>query len=904
MKPHPPLLARALVTIFVPRGSARDGVLGDLYEMYSDRHVQYGWLRARFWYWRQALQAASRYSVEKFSARMRRLRGREPNHVPRPRRAGFLETLIQDIQFASRTLLKSPVFAVVAALTIAIGIGATTTIFSVVNSVLLRPPPGIQNANELVKPHRIAEDGSSYHEISYPSFLEYKTAESGLTDLAAMAITAVGFENDEARETVMALFVSHNFFGLLGVRPALGRLFLAEEDDPNNGTLTAVLSHSLWTRRFGADSSIVGRTVRMNRHTMTIVGVTQEGFRGPNAIIAAGVWLPIGVAPAFDDDYDMASFDATWLNAIGRRAEGVSIDRVEEALNVVSSNLRATYPETSVDYGVDVEPFGPIGRQAMLAAAAFSIFLFVASGTILLIASVNVGGMLLARASRRGKEMALRLALGARRSRVVRQLITESTMLFCLGGAGGLLITVYATRLIASYELPFDVPLVLDFAPDARALVFSMAVALITGLIFGLAPALQVTKPDLNTTLKADSMASSSTRSRLRSVFVVAQVAGSALLLLGAGLFARGLARVQDVDLGFEPAGLHALSSEMGLQGNYTNADAVRLFNEVTQRALALPQVESAGLIDLPPVTLGGRSTPYAIVGREPVDENDRPLTESSRISPGLMETMRIPVIQGRTFTSTDGEDAPLVAIVNETLALREWPGESPLGKRIQLHSPEDPALEIVGVARNGKYRSLSEEPRAMVYVPYEQNPSTEMVVLVRLRSGTETIAPVLRDIVHDIQPDLLIDANTAYENFMGIALLPSRAAAIVTTVFGIIGLGLAALGLYGILAYTVTQRTREIGIRMALGAEERSVRTMVMSDGVKLAGIGLTIGVLIALAVTRLLRGLLNGLSPTDPITFCSIALILTFVALAASYIPARRATRTDPIDALRTDN
>jgi predicted permease len=430
-----------------------------------------------------------------------------------------------------------------------------------------------------------------------------------------------------------------------------------------------------------------------------------------------------------------------------------------------------------------------------------------------------------------------------------------------------------------------------------------LAIAFVTGTIFGLAPALQITNPDLNTSLKEDSLASVSARSRLRSMFVVAQVAGSALLLVGAGLFSRGLARAHSVDLGFEPEGLHALSSELGLQGNYTEDGAARLFNDIAARAEALPQVESVGLIDYPPVTLGGQATRYAVVGREPANEDDRPQTDITRVSPGLLETMRIPIVQGRPFTDGDGENAPLVAVVNEHLAQREWPGESALGKHIQIRSADEPALEIVGVARNAKYRSLSEEQRSMLYVPYEQHKSTDMAVLVRVRPGAVDIAQAMHDIVHDLDPGLLVDANTSYESFMGIALIPSRAAAIVTAVFGILGLGLASLGLYGILAYTVAQRTREIGIRMALGAGERSVRGMVLNDGAKLAGIGLAIGFLVALAVTRLLRGLLHGLSPTDPVTFGGIALMLTAVALTASYIPARRATRTDPIEALRME-
>jgi predicted permease len=792
----------------------------------------------------------------------------------------------------------------VTALTIAVGIGANTTVFSVVNSVLLKPPPGIQNASELVRPHRIAEDGSSYHDWSYPSFLQYKQAESGLADLAAFALTAVGVESDGVPETTNAFFVSHNFCRLVGVRPSLGRLFLLEEDAADHGNLVAVLSHSLWRHRFASDSSIVGGTVRLNQRTVTIVGVTQEGFLGPHAMLDAGVWLPVGAAPAFNDAYDLTSLDVTWLDAIGRLVAGNSIEQVERALNVVSGNLRSAYPATSKDYGVMVEPYGPLGREEFWAAAAFSAFMFVASGMILLIACANVGAMLVLRAVRRGKEMALRLALGASRGRVVRQLLTESAMLFCLGGGGGLLLAHFTTKLLSSYQLPFEVPLIFDFAPDVRALLFSLFLALSTGLVFGLTPALQVTRPDLNTTLKGDRPGSGFSSSRLRNALVVSQVAGSAVLLISAGLFARGLARAEDIDVGFEPAGLHALSIRSGLQGTYTNADAVRLFALIVERASALPQVESAGLIDYPPVTMGGQSTPYVVVGREPAVETDRTSTDFARVSPGLLETMKIGLLRGQTFSEADREDAPMVAIVNETFARREWPEEEALGKRIQLDLVDESALEVVGVARNAKYRSLSEEPRSMVYVPYAQSPTTDLVLVVRVRPGSENIGSKLRELLHDLEPRLLTDANSSYESFMGIALLPSRAAALMTSVLGMIGLALASLGLYGILTYSVIQRRREIGIRMSVGADQYSVSLMVLLQCAKLAGVGLVTGFLVALAVTRLFRSLLHGLSPTDPITFVAIALILITVAIAASYLPVRRATRTNPIEALNDDS
>jgi predicted permease len=813
-----------------------------------------------------------------------------------------MEGILQDFRYAIRILKRSPGFALIAALTIALGIAATTTIFSIVNAVLLRPPPGIEDAGQLVRIYRIAEDGSSYNDLSYPNYRDYRDGENGLSDLAAAALVPIVVSGAQEPEWMIGLCVSQNFFSVMGVRPALGRFFLPEEDRGPGTHLVAVLSHGTWARRFGGDSSIVGQTVTLNRRSFTVVGVTQEGFRGPNAMAAVGIWLPISAAPTIVPDIEMESRAADWVDAFGRRAPGVSVEQVSAALNRISANLRAEYPEGNPDYGVDVQRYAPISRRAFGPAMAFSAFLFVISGTVLLIACLNVGSMLLARASQRGKEMAMRLALGAKRTRVVRQLLTESVVLFVIGGAGGVLITAYMTQLLATYQLPVDVPLVLDFSPDLRVLAFSLAVGLLTGIMFGLAPALHVTKPDLHTSLKGGQGSGPRSRSRLRNSFVVAQVAGSALLLIGAGLFARGLARAHSIDIGFEPEGVHALSVELDAF-SYADLDAGQFYGELLERASQLPGVESAGLTDRPPVTLGGQSTTYAVAGGETIEEEDRPSTDFARVSPGYLEAFRIPMLRGRSFSETDRDGGALVAVVNETFAMRAWPGESPIGRRVQLGSLDDAEIEVVGVVRNAKYRTLTESPRAMVYVPFQQWPAGSMVLVARVGRAGAGVAGPLREIVRDIDATMPVDANVAYVDLMSIALLPSRAAAFFATLFGALGLVLAAMGLYGVLAFAVAQRTREIGIRMALGAEPGTVRGLVLRDGVKLAGIGLAIGVAIALALTHLLRGLLYGLSPTDPITFGGIVLLLLGVALAASYVPALRATRTDPVEALRTE-
>jgi predicted permease len=811
-------------------------------------------------------------------------------------------TILQDLRYALRLLRKSPAFTIIAAVTVALGIGATATIFSVVNSVLFKPAPGIRDASRIVRIHRVAEDGSADNKFSYPNYLTYREGDTGLIDLTAMALMPVAITGTDESESLFSGFVSHEYLRMLGVRPALGRFFLPEEDEPSSIQLVAVLSHGTWVRRFGGDPSILGQTINLNGRQFTVVGVTEEGFLGPTPVFEVGAWLPILAVPAINNGIDLESRADTWIDLGGRLAPGVGTERVSAALNVISANLRSEFPEGNPDFGVVVEKYAPISRRAFGAGLAFSMLLFVVSGTVLLIACLNVGSMLLARVSKRGKEMAMRLALGAGRMRIIRQLLIENVVLFGLGGIGGVMITVYVTRLLGTFQLPFDVPLVLDFSPDMRVLVFALAVAGITGIIFGLAPALQVTRQDLNSTLKQEHGTGMGRRSRLRSTFVIAQVAGSALLLIGAGLFARGLARAHSVDLGFDPENVHALSTELEFY-SYDEQSAARFYQDLSERAEQLPEIELVALIDYPPVTIGGFESSYTLSGGEIADEDDRPRTDLSRVTPGYFETFRIPLLQGRSFADTDREGSTPVAIVNETFARRNWPGEDPVGRRISLGVLDDSEVEVVGVVRAAKYRSLTEDPRSMVYVPYAQWPTTSMILLARVDPSAASMAAPLREIVRDIDPVVGIDASVAYRDFMGIALLPGRAAAMFATIFGFVGLLMASLGLYGVLAYTVAQRTREIGIRIALGAAPQRVRAFVLRDGLRLAGIGLAVGFGIALMVTRLLRGLLYGLSPLDPVTFGGIGLVLLGVAVMASFIPALRATRISPVEALRSE-
>lgn len=814
-----------------------------------------------------------------------------------------MDTFFQDLRYALRSFRTAPAVTIVTAITIAIGIGATTTIFSVANALLLRPPAGIVDAGRLVTVHAMSDDGSNFHAFSWLDYRDLAAAKTGIADLAAYTGIPVSLSSGGEPELKFAMVVSGNYFRTLGLRPLLGRFFLPDEDTGPGGPRVLVLSHAEWLRRFNGDPDIVGRKVLLNGGPFTIIGVAPPGFRGHIAVLDASLWVPVTLDPVVSNRTGILdNRQSVWLELVGRLQPGANRAEAAAALSAISARLGRSIG-LDFDRKVDVRTYSPVPASAVLPAMGFLGLLLLLAVMVLVIASANVANVLLARASGRTREIAVRLAIGAGRGRLVRQLVTESVLLFGLGGAGGTLLAAWATRLLSGLHPDVGMPIALDFSLDLRVLLVGLAVTLFTGVAFGLVPALQATRPDLVRTLKDEPALTRRGRFRLRGAFVGAQVAGTTLLLVTAGLFIRALGRAGAIDVGFDPGPVRALSLEMSVRS--AGASETRAFAErLEQRVRALPGVEAVGTTDFLPLNMGNQQTVVAVPGRE-----DRPnigwfQTDVAGISPGYFEAMGMPLLKGRAFASTDRAGAPGVAVINETLAARMWPGEDPLGKVFSYGSVRDGTpMTVIGVARNAKYRSLGEDPVPMTFVPFAQQGSGSVSLVVRMAPRAADPTRGFREAVHALDPALPIARIAPLPQVIGVALLPNRVALALATLFGATGLLLSAVGLYGVLSYMVSRRRREIGIRMALGAAAQNVRNLVLGDGLRLVAIGLAIGFVAAGVVSRLLRVFLFGVSPLDPLTYGAIALLFASVSLAACLVPTRRALRTEPLEVLRHD-
>jgi putative ABC transport system permease protein len=803
-----------------------------------------------------------------------------------------MNTLLQDLRYGLRVLAKSPAFTAVAVLVTALGIGANTAIFSVVNAVLLRPLP-YTHPEQLVRVLTLDKKrGGTDPDQSYLNFADLRAHNNVFESLAAYSDAGATLTGAGAPERVFGMDASADLFRVLGVSAQLGRTFAPEDERP--GSAVVVISDGAWRRRFGSDPQAVGRQITLGGKPKTIIGVLPADFQFPFSDQQPEYFGPYNPEGGMEKQRG-----AYYLRVIGRLKDGVSVRQAEEEMRADFAALEQQYPDANDGQGVSLvsahEDLVGNMRPTLL-------ILLGAVGFVLLVACANVANLQLARASGRGREMAIRMALGAGRRRVVRQLLTESVLLSALGGAAGLVLAAWGVSLITGF-VPSDIPRVREAGLDPLVLSFTLAASVVTGVVFGLAPALQSSKVDLNESLKEGGRGTTDgrARSRVRSLLIVSEVALSLVLLVGAGLLIKSFVKLRNTSPGFDPRGV--LTADVSLPSvRYPKyEEQARFFQQAVEGASHLPGVESVGAIFPLPYSENGINTTFTIEGRPEPSPGDQPLAGGRIITPDYIRAMGIPLVKGRTFTEGDTDKAPKVILINETLARKYFPGEDPIGKRLHLGLSSING-EIVGVVGDVRDRHLDKEASPEYYVPYQQVTIGDMSFVVRAKSGDPSaLAQPLRSVVQGLDKDLPLYQVRTMESRVAESVARQRFSMTLLVAFAGLTLALAAVGIFSVMSFLVAQRTHEIGVRVALGARERDIVGMVVRYGMTLALVGIAAGVVGAFALTRLMSGLLYGVSPTDPVTFAAIALLLALVALAACLVPARRATKVDPMVALR---
>jgi predicted permease len=804
----------------------------------------------------------------------------------------------QDLRQAFRTLRRSPGLAAVVVVTVATGVAANTAVFALIDTLFGRPLPHVYDSSRLVNVHATEPDGSSFHAVSYPTWKDLGDGGGSFSGLAAFSSGLVSL-TDSAGEPRLAIVqvVTGNYFPILGTRPALGRFFGPADDAVRGRDAVAVLGDGAWKTRFGADPSIVGRTISINGRAVTVVGVAPPSFTGTFLAFPFDVWVPVAMAETLSIRDDLDNRGRAWLEMVGRLAPGRTIEDARSRMRIVARRLEHEYPDSQRGVGFDPRPV--TGFEDSLRGAAVGFFAVLAglSGLVLVIAGVNVSGILLARGLARDRELGIRYALGARRLRLTRLVALEAVILFLAGGALGGWLATAATHLLERFRIPLPLPLVFDFSPGPRGYAFALAASLASGIVFGLLVALQATRSAITAGIPRSRSTEGPAASRLRSAFVVLQVSASVLLLVTAGLLLRTVQNASRSDPGFDADGLVLTTFDLSMLGY--DAGRARAFRDaLVERAALLPGVESAAIAGVVPLGPGSRSSAVSLPGR--VRPEERVAVDYSDVGEGYFSTMRIPIVRGRPFDRRDGPEAPATAVVNETLAARLWPRLDAIGRTLRF---EDRTLTVVGVAKNGKYRRLSEDPLPYLYLAARQAGALHHTLVLRASGSPEALAGALGRERRVLEPALPLSAVLTAREHMGYSLLPQRVAGSVAAAMGAIGLCLASVGLASLVAYSVGRRTREIGVRLALGARPADVVGLEMRRGIRVAAAGLLAGTVAALFGTRFLASLLFGVTAQDPATFVGVLLFLGSMTLGAIYLPARRAARVDPIRSLRAE-
>jgi macrolide transport system ATP-binding/permease protein len=807
-----------------------------------------------------------------------------------------MQKILQDIRYSFRVMRKKPGFTIFAVLTLALGIGVNTVVFSIANAILFRPLP-VTDPEQLIRLYQQTAEGRSQQRFSYPDYRDLRDRSVSLQGTAAMTLVPMRMEVENQSEQILGEAVSGNYFSVLQTAVVSGRGIVSEDDQPGSRPV-AVINDRLMRQHFEEDS-IPGKTIRLNGIVHDVIGVMNPDFSGTFAGARIDVWVPLSASQFMMASKRQDDRTKLTVHVIGRLKPGISSDQARAELAAIFSALEKEYPDTNRGKTIVIGPASLLHGNLRKGASIFFSAVMVLMGIVLFIACSNLAGLLVTRAIERRREMAIRISLGADRKRVVMQLFTENVTLALLGGLAGLLLAVWVSGLVTSFWPIPTVPIQFDFAPDANVFLFCFGISLLAGLLLGLAPVLQGNKQDLVSALKQQTNVSLFGRMRLKNVLLILQISLCMLLLVSAGLFVRSWQNAEQLDPGFDPQNMLAMDIDLSEQG-MSDTQGLLYFTQLVERVESLPGIISVSMADLAPMDLATGRTPVRIPGHTPPAGQDALLISSNRIGMRYFETAKMQMIQGRDFANLDNADSPAVVIINQTMAQRYWANEDPIGKRIQI-GPEFKSAAVIGVARDAKYRSPAEEPTPHIYVSYQQFYEPGMSLLVRAQSNPKSlILPIEKEMTSLRNGVQAFFARTLQEH-LAFAYLPSKLGGTLLGFFGLLGLLLACIGIYAAISFQVAQRKREIGIRMAIGAKPASILKLFVQGGLKLSLTGCLIGIAASFLLTRLLSSLLVGVGMHDPATFFFVPMLLITVSLFACALPAYRASKLDPLRSLR---